>query len=542
MTTIPGQAAVPPETAKPEPPWTSWIFLALAGGIVLFPLSYSWSCLENYSFGWWVPLLALFLLSERWSTRPAPEPVVWTPRVGSFLLGWAALFFFCRMALETSLSSRPLLWACAFLYVAALLYWTWVYGGKAWLRHFAFPICFLLISVPWPNQVEEPVVQGLARFNAWLVAQALVIGGVYAQAAGNVIVLANCTLGVEAACSGIRSLQAALMVAFLLGEFYRFSWPRRVKVLLLALGLALLGNFARALFLAVMASAYGVEAMNKWHDTAGGAILIFTSVTSWLVSAWLNWRDPQFDPAAARAAAAKAGSRRAGVARRLAFGILIAAVLAETATQGWFAWWERQAVLYPTWTMVLPSSPQYKDVPVPEESRDILKYDVGRSVAWADGSGWKWTAYWFRYHPKPTGETVFQAHNPDICLPAMGLRKVRDFEPFTAEVRGVHLQVQPKQFSWKGIPVYIFWMVYADHANFPMEKAVDTFSGTGAKAKLYFSNIWNARRASTSEMESLEIILAGPENYQDAKAAYLAQLKKIIVPDDPAVGQLSSHP
>jgi len=171
-------------------------------------------------------------------------------------------------------------------------------------------------------------------------------------------------------------------------------------------------------------------------------------------------------------------------------------------------------------------------VPIPEESQDILKYDAGRSVQWRDDQNWAWTTYWFRYHPKATGETVFQAHNPDRCLPSTGFVKVADFAPFTAKAHGIQLEVYPKQFSWKGVPVYVFWVVYADRASFPMEKAITSIRASPlAKARIYLSNMWHGRRASTSEMESLEMIIAGPADYSTAQASYLAELQKIIVPD-----------
>jgi exosortase len=524
--------SVPLENARTALPWTSWACLLLAGGVVLYPLSYAWGYLDNYAFGWWVPLLAMFLFWERWGTRPAPGPTGRRPETGRFILGWAILFFAFRMALESSLSSRPLLWCCALLYVGALLYWMWVYGGAAWLRHFAFPICFLLISVPWPTPLEDPVVQGLAQFNAWLVAHVLVIGGVEAQATGNVIVLANCTLGIEEACSGIRSLQAALMVALLLGELYRFPWPRRGRIILLALGLALVGNFLRAMFLAVLASSRGVSVMDQWHDAAGVFILVFTSVTAWLVCAFLHQRAPRGSPPVGETSPPVWSPWQGGMAQRLAWGILLVAVAGDLATEGWYAWRERGAAQYPTWTAMLPSSGTFKELAIPEESHAQLRDDAGREVEWLDNQGWTWTAYWFRYHPKPVAEIVFQNHNPDVCLPSTGFVKVADEEMFAAEVHGIRLQVYPKEFSWKGAPVYVFWVVYANRATFPVEKAVEAGKADPvARVRRYLSDIWHARRTSTSEMESLEAIVIGPENYAAAQAGYLTELQKIVVPD-----------
>jgi len=296
-------------------------------------------------------------------------------------------------------------------------------------------------------------------------------------------------------------------------------------------GLAMAGNFLRAFFLSIMAASYGVADMSRWHDMAGMSILIFTSVTTWLVAVWLYKKDPQA-VAPASAAAASSSPERAALAQRLAGGLLAAAVGCAVVTESWYAWCESGGGHYPTWTAALPNTGKFKNIPIAEESADILKYDAGSEVQWVDDQDWSWTAYWFRYHPKATGETVFQAHNPDRCLPATGFVKVADEAPFVAEANGIRLQVYPKQFSWKGHAVYVFWVVYANRASFPMEKAVTPVSaGPLAKARLYLANMWHGRRASTSEMESLETIIAGPVDYAAAQAGYVAALQKIIVPD-----------
>jgi hypothetical protein len=50
---------------------------------------------------------------------------------------------------------------------------------------------------------------------------------------GNVIEVRTGFLGVDEACSGIRSLQATLMVSLFLGELYRASWIRRAILILI---------------------------------------------------------------------------------------------------------------------------------------------------------------------------------------------------------------------------------------------------------------------------------------------------------------------
>jgi exosortase len=516
------------------PTWAAAGCLAVAGGFALSPLAASWNYFPNYAYGWSVPFLAAVLFTERWSRRPAIGPISGDTAVVPFILAWTALFFCLRMGLEVSMVARPLSLAVTLLYLGALLYGLFLYGGWPWVRYFLFPVAFLLLAVPWPLQIEDPIVQGLAPFNAWLVAHVMIDLGVLAQASGQVIVLPNCTLGVKEACSGLRSLQAALMIAFLLGELYRLSWLRRGQLVVLALVLALTGNFLRTLFLALVAFNAGVSAVNQWHDTAGTFILLFTSVITFLAAFLFHRRHDRNLESASKPSPGDTFSPRAGTTLKFAAGILIGVLVAEIATQGWFAWRDQNATRYPAWTIQPPDSPTLQDIPIDPESRDILRYDAGQEIKWQDARQWSWNAFWFRYHRKPWAVSAFTNHNPGKCLPSVGYEPVANHAAFTVQVHGAPLQVQPKEFSWQGTPLYVFWVVYADRANFPLDEAAgSTPDALLTKARYFLSNIWRGRRGTSAETESLEVIISGPADFPTAQSAYLAQLQSLIVPDAP---------
>ena len=76
---------------------------------------------------------------------------------------------------------RPLGWVHAGGVVTVTLIFLWTVGGTAWLRHFAFPIAFIFVAVPWPSAVEQPVVQGLMRWIAGAAAETISLFGVPAE-------------------------------------------------------------------------------------------------------------------------------------------------------------------------------------------------------------------------------------------------------------------------------------------------------------------------------------------------------------------------
>ena len=73
--------------------------------------------------------------------------------------------------------------------------------------------------------IEQPVIQGLTRLNTALTVEILGLLGIPAVPQGNVIELATGSVGIDEACSGIRSLQATLMISLFLGEAVAVGLP-----------------------------------------------------------------------------------------------------------------------------------------------------------------------------------------------------------------------------------------------------------------------------------------------------------------------------
>jgi hypothetical protein len=80
-------------------------------------------------------------------------------------------------------------------------------GGAPWSRHFAFPVLFFLVATPWPVQLEQLVVQSLMRADTAITIQILNLIGTLAVQHGNVIELSAGPVGIDDACTGVRSLR-----------------------------------------------------------------------------------------------------------------------------------------------------------------------------------------------------------------------------------------------------------------------------------------------------------------------------------------------
>jgi exosortase len=164
-------------------------------------------------------------------------------------------------------------WIHAAVAVGVTLLVLWRIGGLLWVRHFAFPICFTLVAVPWPRYLEDGVTGHLMRIVAVIAAEAVGLLGIPAQVEGNLLRLSTGVVGVDEACSGVRSLQTSIMIGLLLGELNRFDLVRRAALLSGAVGLAMAANIARAVFLVWIASSQGINSVSRWHDMAGYTIV-----------------------------------------------------------------------------------------------------------------------------------------------------------------------------------------------------------------------------------------------------------------------------
>lgn len=523
--------------------WLQAALLGLAAALILYPLSVFWSLVPDYSYGWGVPFLAIFLFLERWPSRPPRQPLL---RLGPswqlwlIVLLWAFALLISRMVLEANIGWRPMQWLQASLLISGLFTWLVLYGGWNWARHFAFPVAFLFLVAPWLFSLVFAITQNLMILNAQLAADTLILADIPAQAMGHTIQLGTCQLGVDEACSGIRSLQGSLMMALFLGEFYRFRLSQRGLLLLLAVLLALFGNYLRMVFLALQGAYYGLDAVHAWHDDAGLFIMAFTVVSLWLVALLLErWSEKTASIPTTRPQPSDTSSpalaRQTRTAFQLALAFCLIALSVELLTQGWFSWRQATAPHALSWTVELPQNePDFKILPIPDNVTQILHYDRAITAHWRDAQNLQWSVNWFRYYPKASDRVSVDWHDPNVCLPAAGLVKEADYGCLDHTVSGLHLQPQVYLFRAQDTGIYIFWLVYLNQTDLLVGAKRPGNLGSASNSLFlnrlsWFQDAWYGRRGL--DAETLEIGLTGPRDLESAKSAYLKLLDSIVKPE-----------
>src|SRR5207253_5735813 len=137
------------------------------------------------------------------------------------------------------------------------------------------------------------------RAVAAVAAETVTLFGIPTQLEGNLIRVSSGLVGINEACSGVRSLQTALMIGLLFGELKRLSIWSRIVLIGGAIVIALLANFLRAVFLVWIAAAKGILEVSQWHNIAGYTIVALVFVGT-VIFAMLLTRKTQTAPQSIR--------------------------------------------------------------------------------------------------------------------------------------------------------------------------------------------------------------------------------------------------
>ena len=510
--------AAPPkiEDASRAIAWFPVAVFALVWLEVVSRLRFEWSINPQYGYGWAVPVLATYIFWRRWQSAPAPS----APRASLFwiaLIVLPALFLLpVRLIQEANPDWRLLSWAmaiCAVLISAAGIY---LGGGARWLRHFAFPILFFLVAVPWPTALEQIVIQGLMRIDALINVEFLTAIGIPAVQLGNVIEVGSGYVGIDEACTGIRSLQATFMVSLFLGEFYGFSIRRRVILVLAGALLAFFCNLVRTFLLVYLGAEHGFQAIKSWHDPAGYTILTICLLGLWGLS-WILGRKDQYIPLTVQTHAAFPISR-------LVLVLLLALTVgAEAGTQIWYGVHEARTAKLSPWTIAWPTqAANWKEVPVDEAAQSLLRYNEGGGGDWS-AEGHNWSMYFFKWLPGRTAGLFIKNHRPDICLPASGMTQRGGVQNKLLPVNGVLLPMRAYAFENAGRPLHVFYCYWDGTPPTPGMLDQENWTASGR-----LEAVKRGKRDVGTQM--LELVVWGYDDAAKAEAAALEQLRQIIKP------------
>ncbi len=438
-----------------------------------------WSANPDLSHGFFAPVLFAVLVHE--SRRRGP--LRWVPVSGLWICTCLlALGLSCLLLLVSSLYAAAIDWSHTL--VLFLLGIAFSGGLGALLLAAATPearlvpfnwvafVALLLwgLCLPLPPGTYNQLTFTLQLWVSERVLGALHLLGIPAIQNGNIIELANTSVGVEEACSGVRSLLSCTFAGF----FFSAAFVRRSisRVLLIGLAplLAIGMNFLRSLLLTLLANR-GVDISGFWHDATGFAILGVTALLLGLLALLLEKME---DLPAAEAPVAPSPAEPPPRSLRRILPLYYAGYGSAVACVAFFALLTRPAAPsdqpVPDVHSFMPADPAGWHVGTSNDLyrfADILETEhLGQRIYLKQddtGEFVQVTLYIAYWSPGQAAVSTVATHTPDACWPGAGWTPQPVTETTTRlqlPDRELHL-AEYRLFNNQRIPQHVwFWHSY----------------------------------------------------------------------------------
>ena len=520
----------------------SWAWLASATQgwpLAVAALATCWLCFFNelrgewdtnaqYNYGYVVPLLGAMLFGRRWPERPAIR-LFTTSLPGVLGFGLLSLLLPLTLIREANPEWRLLYWTHGFLVLGLSLCLLYRAGGWNWVRFFAPPLLFMLIAIPWPMEWEQTIIQNLMRVVAFLTVEVLGWLGIPSLQHGNLIEVGAGTVGINEACSGIRSLQSGLMLSLFLGEMYRFTAARRSILVLASLVCVLGANVARTSFLTYTAAHRGLQQMEAWHDTAGLIVMLMVLPSLFVLAYWIKPKasaSPLASPLAPPSdQPTSAPPVPSPLSRWVAISVFAWIAFSEITTEFWYRSHEKNLLVSQRWSVNWPvQEARFKKTTVPEQSLAILRCSNSDSAAWKDEEDNQWSAFFLRWNAGRNSAQLARGHRPDICFPAAGARLIDAYGTINATANGLDLPFKYQTFQAGDQLLHVFYCLWSDRVS-PQASLLAPDNTWNQR----FHAVWAGDRNLGQQV--FEIVIVGPENNDAAVALFKQELPRLIQRD-----------
>ena len=229
-----------------------------------------WMSDDNYSHGFFIPLITAYLLWEDRRRLAASEvaPVNWGML---FLIGSLCFYILAYVGAE--------LFSLRFSMIMVILSSSVFVFGWHFTRLIFLPVLYLLFMMPFPAIIWDKIAFPLKLFATGVSVSVIQMLGIPVYGEGNIIHLSNTVLEVVDACSGLRSLLSllALTAAFALMTNL-IKWKKAV-LFISAVPIAVALNIVRLTMTAILAQYYGPQIAEGFlHDMSGIFVFVVALV------------------------------------------------------------------------------------------------------------------------------------------------------------------------------------------------------------------------------------------------------------------------
>jgi EpsI family protein len=228
-----------------------------------------WNSDANYSHGFLVPLVSVFLFKQSLESTSSRASL---NIAGGAIVGAIVSTLAMGLSIGTVLVPSVIVESASMLLALAGL--ALLIGGWNWWRHLWAPIGFLIFMVPWPSELYSKAAFPLQLFSSRVAAVILELCGLSVLRDGNLIHLPGQTMHVAQACSGMRQLTAFLAIAACAALLVRRPLWYRVTLLISSVAIAFLVNVLRVTFTGLVIYSFGVRWTEGVLHTIEGLVMI----------------------------------------------------------------------------------------------------------------------------------------------------------------------------------------------------------------------------------------------------------------------------
>ena len=208
-----------------------------------------WMTRQDYSHGFLVPLVSLYLIKIKWEELKHC-PIKPVPVLGLALVLLALAGFFVGVA-------GGVITVSSVSFIGILTGLTLLLFGYPHLQALALPFAYLIFMTPVLDVVVDPLHRPLQLLAAKVISALFQIAGVPTYLDGTFIHFPNGVLEVAIQCSGASFLISILAIGLPLASLALRTWRSRVALILGALVISIMANWARVALIGMIGYLWG---------------------------------------------------------------------------------------------------------------------------------------------------------------------------------------------------------------------------------------------------------------------------------------------
>ena len=381
----------------------------------LMELVRRWDTQEEYSHGFLIPFIVLWLL---WTRRHALIASMGRPSwIGPLLILLAA-----AMHIVGKLSALFILSQLGF--IVAVVGVALGFGGYSLLKVTFIPIIFLIFAIPLPYFVDAALSLRLQLISSELGTFFIRVFQIPVFLEGNVIDLGNYKLQVVEACSGLRYLYPLLSLGFLAAYLFHAPFWQRALVFLSTIPITIVMNSFRIGLVGVLVNYWGPQDADGFLHLFEGWIIFIACAGLLVGEMYLLARfgmgkaffDVFYPPNVSPSQTKNAGSSRFNIAPLVTCTVLLAATgltVFHVSTRQEIQPERRLFATFPTSLGEWRGHPSSLDAKT-EQALGLTDYVLSD---YTRQDGRPVNLYVAYYASQRTGQSP---HSPSVCLPGNG--------------------------------------------------------------------------------------------------------------------------